>query len=262
MLGVTLTQNDYVTTLKEFGLTSLQSQIYLILLKEGRSTVNEIAQAADLARQEIYRVIPAVLKLGLAKKVVSKPIQYEATPLDSGLMILLQRQKEKVVKLEHQKRWLVNNFHASNTDRKEEDPQLTIINEIELWFNTYKKLLQRTEQTLDITLPVLDNPQRFHLLWIDSEENLTEKKPLKIRLITQFPIGSNQPPRSILSHNLFEIKYLENPVPFGMHIYDNREFTMSISQKSGLPSLWSNNPNMVKLAQDHFDLLWSAAKPE
>lgn len=261
VLGVTLTQNDYITTLKEFGLTALQAKIYLILLQVGRCTVKEIAQPADLARQEIYRVIPTILKLGLAKKVVSKPLQYEATPLESGLMILLQRQKEKVGKLELQKRWLVNNIHTNNTDLKEEDPQLTIINEIELWFNTYKKLIQRTEHTLDITLPVLDNPQRFHLLWIDAEENLTAKK-LKIRLITQLPVGSNQPPKSILSHNLFETKYLKEPVPFGMHIYDRREFTMSISQKSGLPSLWSNNPNMVKLAQDHFDLLWSKAEAE
>jgi hypothetical protein len=35
---------------------------------------------------------------------------------------------------------------------------------------------------------------------------------------------------------------------------------MSISPKTGLPSLWSNNPNMVTLAQNHFDLLWKKAK--
>ena len=248
--------------LNEFGLTSLQAKIYLILLQIERGDVKSVAKSANVARQEIYRVMPTLLKLGLARKIVSIPLQYDATPLDNGLMILLQRQKEKVGELEHQKRWLVKNFQISHSrvDSTEEDRQLVIVSEITIWFNLYKKLIERTKKTIDITLPVISVPARFHLLWTEAEKDLTVKQSLKIRLITQLPVGSNQPPQSILTHNLFEIKYLEEPVPFGMHIYDRKEFTMSISQNSGLPSLWSNNPNMVTLAQNNFDLLWSRAK--
>ena len=257
-----MVEKDYIQMLNEFGLTALQAKIYLILLQIERGDVKSVAKSANVARQEIYRVMPTLLKLGLARKIVSVPLKYEATPLESGLMILLQRQKEKVGELEHQKRWLVKNFQINHNrvDLTEEDRQLIIISEITIWFNLYKKLIERTNKTVDITLPVISVPARFHLLWTEVEKDLTIKQPLKIRLITQLPVGSNQPPQSILTHNLFEVKYLEEPVPFGMHIYDRKEFTMSISQNSGLPSLWSNNPNMVTLAQNNFDLLWSKAK--
>ena len=255
-------EKDYIQLLNEFGLTALQAKIYLILLQIEKGDVKSVAKSANVARQEIYRVMPTLLKLGLARKIISIPLQYEATPLDNSLMILLQRQKEKVSELEHHKRWLVKNLQITHNrvDRTEEDRQLIIISEITIWFNLYKKLIERTKKTIDITLPVIGVPARFHLLWTEAEKTLTVKQPLKIRLITQLPVGSNQPPQSILTHNLFEIKYLEEPVPFGMHIYDRKEFTMSISQNSGLPSLWSNNPTMVTLAQNNFDLLWSKAK--
>jgi hypothetical protein len=171
--------------------------------------------------------------------------------------------KREVGKLEHQKRWLLNNFRVKNYEINldEDDAQLMVISEIMLWYNLYKKLIQRTKETIDITLPgVVSIPSRFSLLWLDVEEELTTNEPVKIRLVTQLPRGSNNPPQTILDHNLFEIKYLADSVPFGMHIYDKREFTMSISPKTGLPSLWSNNPNMVTLAQNHFDFLWKKAK--
>jgi sugar-specific transcriptional regulator TrmB len=257
-----LVEKNYVETLNEFGLTTLQAKIYIILLQMGKIDATSVAKSANIARQEVYRVMPTLLKLGLAHKIINKPLQYEATPLDNGLKILLQKQKEKIGELEHQKRWLINNFHIKNyePDMGEDDTQLMVISEILLWFNLYKKLIQRTKETIDITLPVIGVPARFSLLWLEVEEEFTTNKPLKIRLVTQLPKGSNNPSQTILDHNLFDIRYLEEPVPFGMHIYDKREFTMSISPKGGLPSLWSNNPNMLILAQNHFDLMWKKAK--
>ena len=91
-----MVEKDYIQILNEFGLTALQAKIYLILLQIERGDVKSVAKSANVARQEIYRVMPTLLKLGLARKIVRIPLQYEATPLDNGLLILLQRQKEKV----------------------------------------------------------------------------------------------------------------------------------------------------------------------
>ena len=239
-----MVEKNYVDTLIEFGLTTLQAKIYLILLQMGRVDATSIAKSANIARQEVYRVMPTILNLGLASKLICKPLQYEATPLDNGLMILLQKQKEKVGTLEHRKRWLEDNFRIKNydVDLSEADAQLMVISEVLLWFNLYKKLIQRTTETLDVMLPVIGVPARFSLLWSEVEEELTMKKPLKIRLITQLPRGSNSPPNTVLNHNLFEVKYLEEPVPFGMHIYDRREFTMSISSEKRLAFFMVKQP--------------------
>jgi hypothetical protein len=196
------------------------------------------------------------------QKSVNKPLQYEATPLDNGLMILLQRQKERVGKLEHKKKWIIDNLQIKHNRvcPSEEDHQLIVISEITIWFNLYRKIIERTKETIAVLLPVIGVPSRLHLLWRDVKEDLTVKQPLMIRLITQFPRGSNQPPQSILDHGIFKTRYLEDSISFGMHVYDKREFTMSISPNSGLPSLWSNNPNMVTMAQNNFECLWNKAK--
>jgi len=248
--------------LNEFGLTTLQAKIYLILLQLERADVKAVARSANLARQEIYRVMPSLLRLGLAQKIVSKPLQYEATPLDEGLMILLQTKKEKVDELEQEKKWLIENLQITHNRAgpNEDDPQLIVFNETSIWFSLYRKIIERTRETIDILLPVITVPSRFHLLWKEAEEYLTAGQPLKIRLIIQLSNCVDQPPKSITKHNFFVTKCLKEAIPFGMHIYDRKEFTMSISAKNGLPSLWSNNPNMVIVAQNNFEYLWNKAK--
>jgi hypothetical protein len=44
-----------------------------------------------------------------------------------------------------------------------------------------------------------------------------------------------------------------------MHIFDNKEVTLATSE-NGLPSLWSNNRNLVNLAVSYFDVMWSKAQ--
>jgi sugar-specific transcriptional regulator TrmB len=251
----------HIQTLKDFGLSSLQAKIYLVLVNLGKADVKTIARESNVARQEIYRIMPALQKLGLEEKIIGKPITYKATPLEDGLSILLQKQEEECYELQNKKNWLLSNFHPDNikTDLHEDDAQLIVISEITLFFNTYKELIKKTQNTIDTIIPLSLTPTKFYNLWSHVETEMTMKRPLKIRLITQKSRKNLGPPRCILEHHLFEFKYLTEPVPFGMHIYDKKKFSMSMSEKSGLPSLWSNNPNMVILAQNYFDSLWNKA---
>jgi sugar-specific transcriptional regulator TrmB len=64
----------------DLGLTSLQAKTYLALVTLGKANVQTIAKASNVARQDVYQVMPTLQKLGLGEKIIAKPIIYEATP--------------------------------------------------------------------------------------------------------------------------------------------------------------------------------------
>ena len=66
--------------------------------------------------------------------------------------------------------------------------------------------------------------------------------------------------------SVMEIRYLSkvNPVEmswFGMHMFDGKEVTMCVSRSGPVPSLWSNSPPILKLAENYYNDLWCKAVP-
>lgn len=68
-------------------------------------------------------------------------------------------------------------------------------------------------------------------------------------------------PNAIINQNpLFELRYLpETAAHFGMHIFDKQKVTLAISEKM-MPSLWTNNPYVAKLAEAYFENMWNNAQ--
>jgi hypothetical protein len=86
------------------------------------------------------------------------------------------------------------------------------------------------------------------------------KGSVNTRLITSKlnkPIWSDQ---EFTENTWLDVRYMVESIPFGMHIFDKQEVTLSLSIKNGLPCLWSNNSNVLILAQNYFDLLWKIAE--
>jgi hypothetical protein len=62
----------------------------------------------------------------------------------------------------------------------------------------------------------------------------------------------------------FEVRTLMPPLPVNFGIYDSKEILLSTSSKSGFagaPDIWSNNPDIIALAQDYFNMKWNLAAP-
>jgi sugar-specific transcriptional regulator TrmB len=259
-----LLADKHIETLQNFGLSFLQAKTYLVLLMLGEADTKTIAKASNVARQEIYRVMPSLLKLGLGTKTIGKPTLYHATPLNDALGILLKKQKQEITKLENEQRWLLNNLHSVNSQNltSEDETQFTITSELTLFFITHEKLLAKTQETIDIILPCIVFPNRFNDLWASLENKLYQTKDLKVRLIVPSNSKKDLLPVGILEYPGFKIRYLPDLISFGMYIFDKQELTLSIAEQEGLPSLWSNNPNIVTIARSYYELLWTkAAQP-
>jgi sugar-specific transcriptional regulator TrmB len=86
------TEED-IQILTNLGLTIVQARTYLALAKLGTATIKTISKSANIARQNMYNVMPALQQKGLIEKVITTPTMYKATPMQEGLEILLREKQ-------------------------------------------------------------------------------------------------------------------------------------------------------------------------
>ena len=252
-------EDIYVQTLQAFGLSLVQAKTYLTLLKLEETDIKTIAKNLKVARQEIYRTMPLLEKLGLTQKIIGKPITYIATPLRDTLAILLEKQQKKVADLLTKQNWLINNFHMDKDSEKkvyEDDPQFMITSEITLFSKLDEKLLAKSQESIDIIVPFVSH--KFAMYWLQLNDAIAKKTNLKVRLITENKEQMKMLPRKLLEAPNFKLKYAKDHFQFGVTIFDRKETMIAISE-NGLPSLWSNNQNIVSLVTNNFNLMWQRA---
>lgn len=254
--------DECVQTLMGLGITLLQAKTYLALAKLGKADAKTISKASNVARQDIYRVLPALQKLGLVEKIIAHPTMYKATSTKEGLSILLQNRKKEYAEIQKKTTSLINNFHTNNAkiNLQDENTQFIITSQATLFLKMHKRLHQKAQMSIDVIIPLIfDGAAKFIEGWSHPKEAI--RRGVKIRLITQKTENKLTPRelQALEKNPLFELKYSATPIPFGMHIFDNKELTIATS-KSVLPSLWSNNHNVVNIAKSYFDALWSKAK--
>jgi sugar-specific transcriptional regulator TrmB len=250
---------EHIQTLKGFGLSGLQAKTYLTLLELGEADTKTIAQASNVARQEIYRVMPSLQELGLGKKRMGKPAHFKATPLEDALEILIKKEKEKINRLEDKHSRLIANLQNESTDIfSAVEAQFIVTSKFVPFFDSHEKLLAQTKEKIDIMVPAI-GLDRFSKSWAQLKKLMKKRRDLKVRVVIQKVEEDNSLPKLILDYPDFELRYAPKDVTFGMYIFDQRELTLSIAENNGLPSLWSNNPNLVILAENYYKQMWEKA---
>ena len=82
-------QEDLVLKLESFGFTVNQAKVYLSIVQSGKTRVGNISKGTQLHRQDIYKLLPKLEKMGLITKTIDKPFMIEAIPIDEALETLI-----------------------------------------------------------------------------------------------------------------------------------------------------------------------------
>jgi sugar-specific transcriptional regulator TrmB len=245
----------------DLGLTLLQAKIYVSLAKLEKAETKKISKVSNVARTDIYRIMPTLEKLGLAEKIIATPTIYKSTPMKEGLSFLLQNKKIEYAELEKKTSALLSDFPENTLqDLQEENLQFIISSEKKLLTKTHKKLIRSAQTNIDIFVSSLKG-LRFMLF--DHLENLkmATRRGVKIRVITQKVEGELIPAElKGLVNPLFELRCSSNPDLFKMIVFDRKDVTLCLSETELVPSLWSNNPLIVKLAEIYFENMWNKAE--
>ncbi|MDP3990262.1 MAG: helix-turn-helix domain-containing protein [archaeon] len=87
-----IVQKDFLNKLKDFGLNSYESKLWIALLSRGVSTAGELSDISNVPRSRAYDVLESLEKKGFIVMKVGKPIKYLAVPPSE----VIERVKRKI----------------------------------------------------------------------------------------------------------------------------------------------------------------------
>lgn len=241
----------------KLGLTELQAKTYLTLTRFEKAEVKKISEISKIARQDLYRIIPALEKLGLVEKIIATPILYRAIPLSEGTTSLFQKKTSEVTDLKSSLDLLIAQPEENRAEIQEENEAEFVIT------SERKRLIAKLEKAysestnIDLMLP--GNGLSFMIFNFYESLTLALSKGAKIRVMaknTDVRSSTRQKLENLKTYSDFEVKHVETTFDFGLAICNNREVNIAISSKE-VPSLWTNNRQIVKITKMMFENQWN-----
>lgn len=253
----------------DLGLTLLQAKIYLTLCQTGTASVKTLSNASNTARQDIYRIMPTLQKLGLAEKKLTTPTMYAPIPTKNGFTLLLQKETEKYIELQNKTSALIKSLNVSNNKKKLDNKNtgLFITSSFNILFKRFEEGIDRAQVSLDIC-GIQIGIQRTFFLNLSSFKSAINRG-VKIRVITEKQ-DINKSMENIIqtskTSKFFEIRFISRKSLINTMIIDGKEMNFCLTTKPGIndgvPSLWTGNPELVKVVTAYFEQQWMRANRE
>ena len=105
-----IVQKDFLNKLKDFGLNSYESKLWVALLSRGVSTAGELSDISNVPRSRAYDVLESLEKKGFIIVKVGKPIKYLAVPPAE----VIERVKKHVVEEAEEKSNILSQLRDSD----------------------------------------------------------------------------------------------------------------------------------------------------
>ncbi len=257
-------QDKAVETLTGLGLTILQSKVYLELAKGGKATVKDIAKKSNIARQDLYRIAPQLLNLGLIEKLIDTPTKFRAIPIKEAIEILIERRRKQTAQIEQESKQLLSYFTSKESDGlKDEESQFIIINDLQARLSKTRKQVAITKKIINIV-----TKWSFFLTYTPEaidELNEALKRGVHVHIITQAPRNTDVFPKKLqklLNYPHFEVRYISSLPSSMVAVFDKEEVNILLSSDktpADTAMLVSNNINLIELSQNYFDVMWASA---
>ena len=256
-----IVQKDFLNKLKDFGLNSYESKLWVALLSRGVSTAGELSDISNVPRSRAYDVLESLEKKGFVVVKVGKPIKYLAVPPSE----VVERVKKKVLEEADQRHQVLSQLKDS-----------TILGELSTLHNEGIKLVDPTDKSgafrgrekvhehlssmvknvqKSITLMnSKDGFDRKYELLVNSFKKAA-KKGVKISIAV--PTGANKEIVSVLS-KIANVKAVKNTSNARFCIIDDKEILLFLTDdRKTHPSydsaVWIEAPHFVSYFGGLFD---------
>lgn len=253
-----------VETLIDLGLTSLQARIYLALDQIGTSEAATISKVTRVARSDVYRSMSKLQQLGLVEKEIANPIRFKAVPVETGFAVLLERKAKKYNELKSESKSLLLTLKKNGVCEKplQGESKFVLIPSKEVLIQRLRKAIGNTQMSID----VCTSTKRFKVACYMLAESLEKawSRGVKTRVIIE---ESEEPFLDVVKASWknpsAEIRHIPTIPRTVMAMYDKKELFIYVeptAELEGSPALWSNNPSLLALTEEHFETLWKKAK--
>ena len=90
-----MSNDENTDLLLGLGLSLNQAKVYLAILKLEKTTVGQVAKFSKVRREDVYRILPSLEKMGLIERLLGKPTEVRATRISDALSLLVAEEKDK-----------------------------------------------------------------------------------------------------------------------------------------------------------------------
>ncbi len=231
--------------LKEFGLTKLESKVYMTLLDLGPSLASIITRRSGIHRRSVYDALERLMQKGLVGYITTNNKKYFEVSDPERLIELMKEREDKIKDImpklkEKYERTIQKSetlfFRGKNGLKTVFEDQIATKKEI--------LVLGASSLAYDIL--------KYYFHWFDKRR--VEKK-IKVKLLY------NESARNKIKVKLAEIKYLpqEFSNPTAINIYGDRVAIVHWSKENPFVILIKDQ-EIAESYRNYFNALWTIAK--
>jgi sugar-specific transcriptional regulator TrmB len=256
-------------TLTQLGLTVLEARIYLALCTYGTLNTKELSKLTKTAQPDTYRVLTKLQKKGLIEKIIKKPAEFKAAPIETSVSSLLQKKKAEYDDLKVKTNQLIHAIKEKpvNKPNETENSQFALIPQSETVVRKIREAIDKSKTSVDIFLSWKRFLDGITTAFAKSAERAWNRE-VKFRIIVETPEGEVHVEKALQfcgKSPFCKIRFWAGTPKTVTGIYDKREVFIIIDPEEGLfdsPALWSNNQSLISVVQEYFDKLWLTAMEE
>ena len=247
------------------GLTLNQAKVYLAILKLQKTTVGQVAKFSKVRREDVYRILPALEKMGLIERLLGKPTEVRATPISDSLTSLVTEEKSK-----SDERLLGMKSKVKKLSLKDWTQRFPEEDSIYILIPDKKAILAKTSGLIKDSrkeVAFITDKERIMpvLAQFSIECKQAIKKGVQIRLILEGddPDGLlKEKVKKLIGIASVQVRFHREPLNHFI-MSDDKEALITTSKESGLgesPSLWTNNSNLIGVLRTSFESDWKKAE--
>jgi sugar-specific transcriptional regulator TrmB len=257
--------DEYVSTLSELGLSSLQAKVYLALAKSSSLKAQEISSVCEVARPDVYRVLFQLEKAGLVEKQIGATSTFRAIPIQLALQILLLQKTAKYRDIEKKTKAILKKHQDNGQDTLQQQEYKFIV---VTGKNRIIQFMRKEHDNAQRSVEILSTVQRWLQILeecLESYEKALERG-VKYRIIVEKPLDRKSfesKVQSLQSRPDFELRLVRRPLDTNSASFDDREATFNVYPSKSLAEsaiLWTNQPSFLAMHRDHFEAVWKSAR--
>ena len=266
-----MSQEPFVKTLVDLGLTNMDAQVYLFLAKKGPKKGRDIFNALKMNRQQLYRSLKSMQNKGIVSSTFERPARFSAVPFEKVLDMFIKAKMEETQRIQQNKAEILSNWQSVELgETVDTSARFMVIQGRNYIYSKILQMINETKSQLSTVSTVqglvrvnqidlfdagfkhpLKSQIRFRFLTELSRENVDAMKGLlKMKPNTTFNFEGRDVNSGLKLFPRLVIKDEEELVFFITSIVD----TATAEQED--TGIWTNSKALVHAFKAFFEELW------
>jgi len=264
---MTVVEQGILAKLKDFGLNTYESKLWIALLSRGNSTAGELSDIARVPRSRSYDVLESLERKGFIMMKLGKPIKYIAVPPEE----VIERVKKKVQERSDRQLKVINelkvgdvldelnSLHAQGTDLIEPTDLVGYIKGRDNLYNHVETMIKNAKTSLIITT-TSDGLKRKLLTF---ERSLAKAKQRGVKITFVAPLSKSNKSEAKQLSKYCDVKHSDIRSRFV--IVDGKEMTFMLMDdvevhESYDSGVWVSTGMFVSALEKVFEKEWQIAQ--